>query len=80
MKAIETTGTIEDQYHLHVDHPLPFQGPRRVKVIILAEEMNEIQEREWLKMAGQSPSFEFLKEACEEIYTLDDGKPYHDPR
>ncbi len=77
MKAIATTGTVDDQRQLHLDEPLPIVGPSRVRVIILFSE-DDIDEREWLLAAVSNPAFDFLKDPAEDIYTLTDGKPFHD--
>ncbi len=78
-KAIETTGTVDEQHQLHVDTPLPIAGPSRVRVIVLwADDTEEGDEKEWLKAAATNPAFEFLKEPGQDIYTLKDGKPFHD--
>lgn len=39
----------------------------------------ELEEFEWLKAAARNPAFDFLKDPEEDIYTLDDGKPFSDP-
>lgn len=36
----------------------------------------EINEQEWLHAAATNPTFDFLKDPEEEIYTLTDGKPF----
>ena len=38
----------------------------------------ELEEYEWLKATARSPAFDFLQVPEEDIYTLDDGKPFHD--
>jgi hypothetical protein len=78
-KAIETLGTIDAQRQLILDEPLPVVGPARVRVIILLPEEADIDEKEWLRAAAANPTFEFLKEPEEDLYTLADGKPFHDP-
>ena len=80
IKATETIGTIDAQHQLVLDEPLPVVGPTRVRVIILMPEESDISEVEWLRAAAANPAFDFLKEAEEDIYTLADGKPFHDPR
>lgn len=40
------------------------------------EEYEEISESEWLYAATTNPSFDFLKEPEEDIYTLEDGRPF----
>ncbi len=39
----------------------------------------ELAEYEWLKAAARSPAFDFLKAPEEDIYSLADGKSFHDP-
>lgn len=39
----------------------------------------KLEELEWLKAALGNPAFDFLKDPEEDIYTLADGKPFHDP-
>ena len=77
-KAIETTATIDAQRQLILDEPLPVAGPKKVRVIILLQEESEIGEKEWLRAASANPAFDFLRENKEDIYTLADGKPFHD--
>lgn len=77
-KAMETTGTVDKQRRLFLDASLPFAGPSRVRVIILFEEDSDTDEVEWLQAAASNPAFDFLKEPEEDIYTLDDGKPFYD--
>ena len=76
-KAIETTGTIDAQYHLVLDGALPITGPTNVRLIILVPEETDIDETEWLQAAAKNPSFDFLKDPKEDIYTLSDGRPFH---
>jgi hypothetical protein len=79
-KAIETTGTINTQRQLVLDEPLPIAGPTRVRIIVLLPEEADIDidEMEWLRAAAVNPAFDFLKEPEEDIYTLADGRPFHD--
>jgi hypothetical protein len=79
-KAIETTATINAQRQLVLDEPLPVSGPARVRVIVLLPEEADIDEKEWLRMASTNPAFDFLKASKEDIYTLADGRPFHDQR
>lgn len=76
-KAIETTGTIDAQRQLVLDDQLSVAGPTRVRVIILLPEEADIDEMEWLRAAA-NPVLDFLKEPKEDIYTLADGRPFHD--
>jgi hypothetical protein len=78
MKAIEATGTVDEQGRLHLDEPLTILGPRRIRVILLFPEEADIDEHEWLQAAVSNPAFDFLKDPVEDIYTLTDGKPFYD--
>lgn len=78
VKAIETTGIINDQHQLVLDEPLPVAGPTRVRIIILLPEKTETDEMEWLKAAAANPAFDFLKETEEDIYTIADGRSFND--
>ena len=74
MKAIETTGHITQEGALLLDHPLEVRG-KIVKVIILMEENDE---SEWLSAVSVNPAFDFLNDEQENIYTVNDGKPFND--
>ena len=79
-KAIETTATINAEHQLVLDEPLPFAGPARVRVIVLLSEQADIEEGEWLRAGSTNSAFDFLKAPEENIYTLADGRPFHDQR
>jgi hypothetical protein len=78
MNAIEATGVVDAQHQLRLDKPLPIAGQSRVRVIVLVPEEADISEAAWTKTVATSPSFDFLKDAAEDIYTAADGKPFHD--
>lgn len=76
--AIEMTGTVDKHHQLHLDDALPVPGPGRVRVIILYPLTDEWDEIEWLQAAAHNPAFAFLRDPEEDIYSLTDGKPFHD--
>jgi len=78
MTALELTGTIDEHHQLRLDTALPIPGPKRVRVIVLYSPVDEWDEIEWLRAAARNPVFDFLKESEEDIYSLADGKPFHD--
>lgn len=78
MKAIETTGTVNEQHQLLLDKPLSHVDPGRVRVIVLVPEEDEIDEKGWLEAITTNSAFDFLKDEAEDIYTLSDGKPFDD--
>jgi len=47
-------------------------------VLFPEEEFEEFSETEWLHAAATNPAFDFLKEPEEDIYTLEDGRPFDD--
>ena len=80
-RAVETTGRIDEEHRLVIAEPLPVDGPQAVRVIVLLSEPAEAQEfgeQEWLRAAASSPAFDFLKDEREDIYSLSDGRPFHD--
>jgi hypothetical protein len=78
MNAIEATGIVDAQHQLRLDEPLPIPGQRRVRVIVLVPESEDISEGAWTKAVSASPAFDFLKDAAEDVYTAADGRPFHD--
>lgn len=78
MKAIETTGTVDEENRIIPDTPLPISEKSRVRIIVLFLEKTDIDEKEWLQTASSNPAFDFLKEPEEDIYTLKDGKQFND--
>lgn len=81
LHAVETSGVLDEANRLWLDSPLPIKVPRRVRLIVLfAEETDDWNEVEWLNVAASNPAFEFLKDPVEDIYTLEDGRPFRDER
>lgn len=78
MRAIEVTGKIDKKGVLRLDSPLIMRG-KKVKVIILmSEEAEETEENLWLSAMANNPVFDFLHDEHENIYSMTDGKPFHD--
>jgi hypothetical protein len=40
--------------------------------------MDDWNETEWLKAAASNPAFDFLRDPEQDIYTLEDGRPFRD--
>lgn len=78
LTAIEMTGIVDENSQLQLDGMLPIIGPKRVRIIVLSPVDDEISESDWLKAAASNPAFDFLHDAAEDVYTLTDGKPFHD--
>jgi hypothetical protein len=74
MRLIECAGTISAQGELQLDQPLPQNQPSRVRIIVLLPESDDLSPEQWSKAVASNPSFAFLHDAEEDIYTLEDGK------
>jgi hypothetical protein len=75
LTAIETVGTIEQNGKINIDETFAVNIPTTVRVIVLFPEDADIHESEWMQAASKNEAFEFLNDAEEDIYTLNDGKP-----
>jgi hypothetical protein len=76
MRLIECTGTISAQGELQLDELLPLNQPSRVRIIVLfpeSLESDDITPDQWSKAVASNPSFAFLHNAEEDIYTLENG-------
>lgn len=79
MKALDVMAVVENERKLVLDHPLSLPKKSRLKVrLFMPEEYADIDEKEWLHASTQSPSFDFLKDPAEDLYTAEDGRPFHD--
>ncbi|MEN8221057.1 MAG: hypothetical protein ABFS56_32835 [Pseudomonadota bacterium] len=76
-RTIETTGFVNAQHQLLLNESLPIASTH-VRVILMLRDEADITEQEWLKAAASNSAFDFLKEPEEDIYTLADGKPFHE--
>jgi hypothetical protein len=76
MKAIETTGRIEKPGIVKLDKPTILHSRQKVRIIILYNEDDDINEELWLKAHSSNPSFSFLNDKEEDIYSVTDGKPF----
>jgi hypothetical protein len=75
MRAIKTTGILNTQGQIQLDRPLPQDKTSRVRVILLMSEEDDLNEEAWLGAISTNPSFAFLHDPEEDIYTLEDGQP-----
>jgi len=76
MKAIEIKTKTDDTGNIKIDIPLERKN-RQVKILILFKEDEELFDDEnlWLNSNSNNPSFDFLNEPEEDIYSLNDGEP-----
>jgi hypothetical protein len=76
MRSIEYAGTITAQGELKLDEPLPQNQPSRVRIIVLfpeTVESNNLTPDQWTQAVASNPSFAFLHDAEEDIYTVENG-------
>jgi len=76
MRAIEIKSKTDRSGLLTLNYRLR-KADTKVRVILLVEDEDNEDEDEllWLKAAAVNPSFDFLKDPAEDIYTLAHGEP-----
>ncbi len=79
MRAIEINSKTDKSGHLKLDYQLG-KSEQNVRILILLDENTypEEDEKFWLNSVAKSPSFNFLNEPEEDIYSLKDGEPLND--
>jgi hypothetical protein len=78
LSTIELNGTIMPNNCIKIDEPLSLEVSKRVCVVLFYSNEDEMTESEWLQAASKNSAFDFLKDADEDIYTLEDGEPLED--
>lgn len=72
MKAIEITGSIDEQGIVELDQPLAALKPIRFRGILLFPDQDDAQE--WSLAALKTSAIDLLSDPDEDIYTLEDCK------
>ncbi|MDZ4288468.1 MAG: hypothetical protein U0984_10950 [Prosthecobacter sp.] len=69
-----------DGERIVLDEPfdIPAHVPLIVTVLSATSEPESDTEEGWLRAAGSSEAFAFLADPAEDIYTMEDGKPFDD--
>ncbi len=73
MIAFEKTVTVDEEGLLVVQTGSQLQN-KKVRVLILVEDDLD-NENTWLSSINGNEVFDFLNDECEDIYTIEDGKP-----
>ena len=77
VQALEMKAQIDGKGQIVIEKPLLADLNKRVKIIILFEqEEDELDDAKWLHSLSLNPSFDFLKDEAEDIYTVEDGQPF----
>ncbi|NOX47852.1 MAG: hypothetical protein GXO89_12825 [Chlorobi bacterium] len=78
MRAIEIKSKTDKTGHLKISYQLE-KSNRNVRVLILLDDDNKTDEEKlWMDSISKSPSFDFLHDKSEDIYSLKDGEPFND--
>ncbi|MBN2520205.1 MAG: hypothetical protein JXB17_06860 [Bacteroidales bacterium] len=78
MRAIEINSKTDKKGHLKIDYPLN-KSDSNVRVLILIDDNTDYDEEKlWLDLISKNPTFDFLKDKSEDIYSLSDGEPFND--
>lgn len=79
MKAIEINSKTDKRGHLKINYNLN-KSDSKVRVLILIEEDSSEKDEEivWMNYISNNPTFDFLNDAAEDIYSLNDGEPFND--
>jgi hypothetical protein len=79
MRAIEISANTDQSGHLKIDYMLN-KADRNVRVLILLEDDIYEQEEEklWMNTISTNPTFDFLNDPAEDIYSLKDGEQLND--
>lgn len=77
MKAIEINSRTDKNGHLKINYKLD-KSDKKVRILILIEEeqTESDEEKIWLNSISGNPSFNFLKDPAEDIYSPNDGEPF----
>jgi hypothetical protein len=79
MKAIELHSKTDKNGRVHIDHETGYEN-KNIRILILVDDSEDtfLSEAEWFSSSVKSPSFDFLKDDDQDIYTLKDGEPLED--
>jgi hypothetical protein len=80
MKAIEINAKTDNSGHLKIDVPLKKINKSVRLIILFSEEESFEDEKIWMYANTNNPSFDFLKEPEEDIYSLKNGKPLNNEK
>lgn len=78
MKAIEVTGSVNEEGCVQIDQPLPAAKSTRFRGILLFPDSESSLDQEWSSSAVQASVQDWLDDPAEDIYTLEDGEPVSD--
>jgi hypothetical protein len=77
MLTFEAQGFIDKNGSLQIIPSLDLKEGK-VKVVIIYTEDSASEEALWLQSISSNPVFNFLADKEEDIYSINDGKPFYD--
>ncbi len=78
MKAIEINSKTDKSGLLKINYKLN-KADSNVRVLILLDDDAENDEEAiWLNSISNNPTFDFLQDSAEDIYSIKDGEPFND--
>lgn len=80
MKAIEINAKTDNSGRLRIDVPLKKINKSVRLIILFSEEESFEDEKIWMYVNANNPSFDFLKEPEEDIYSLKNGEPLNNEK
>jgi hypothetical protein len=75
MKAIEIRTKTEMDGSIRISHS-GLKGGVVVRILILSEEDENLEEKNYLETISSNPAFDFLNDPAENIYSTKDGRPF----
>ena len=78
MKAIEVTGSVNEEGYVAFDQPIANAKPLRFRGILLLPDSIDSQHQEWSPSAISASVRDWLNDPEEDLYTLEDGEPIDD--
>ena len=78
MKAIEVTGSVNEEGYVAFDQPIANAKLLRFRGILLLPDSIDLQNQEWSPSAISASVSDWLHDPEEDIYTLEDGEPIDD--
>lgn len=73
---LEISGTIEEGRRLILDEEIPVWPKGKVRGILFLEDDEVAEEAAWLRAVAKNPAFASLADPEEDIYSVEDGKPF----